>query len=456
MFGEIICEFERALRAPGQSPLPRAVLGLKPTEVDKTDFKRALGSVIYQTTALKAVHKRSEFDFKDVDSLYVESLRSACPTYLVEALNYLRLYQALAECMRLLNLGKGERWFSTDLHKDSARLIAAVEGVHAFEPDLVSSRLVLAKLWALQDRGAARRLFAEAITDLDSDLGIFHHDCGATTFFDDAQLGRATDVIAKRQKFLPQRHEFNPIATGGTRFLIVMSCEQNYLRMYLPYWFSVAEYLGSRGFAYHFVLTDATAEASDIVEDAEALLQAMARFRNHDPATYCRNVSFSSVSIPPWCSDAPTFSACARLLYARDIAECTEMRVICQDIDLCVTEDPFPWFEALPADKIALTSERVALTIDPWRKFPGGTYVLPHKDSAFALSRRVEDYLLNGLAERHPWYLDQNALAYLYDTAGGATNDLLYSLADMSMVRPSHAHKVHYLLKALYLESLTT
>lgn len=444
----MIRRLAQALQAPGSSPLPRAILDLPMSEDNVGVLKQALHNLLIDTTVLKAFNSPKEFNFKDVEALYFESLRSTASEYVVDTLNYLRLYQALAMHLRRLELGGS--WFSTDIPADAQSIIAALENIEDFRPELMSSKLVLGKLWALQDRSVARELFKDGTIDREKDLGVFHHDCGATTYFDDTHLEQQRLTTDKRHDSLPARQQRGPINLDGARFFVVMSCEQKYMRMYLPYWLSVAEYLRPHGFAYHFLLADSTDEATTLIDNAAMLSDAIARFRGYDPRTFCSNISFSSIPIPSWCPNLSSFAACARLLYARDIAESTGMRVITQDIDFCITHNPLPWFSALPSDKVALTPNRVIWTVDPWRKFLGGTYVLPHGEPGFALARKVESYLLAGLSTQTSWYLDQNALAYLYEVEEGTASNTLCSLAELgSLIRPSNGLDIHYMFKQL-------
>ena len=62
--------------------------------------------------------------------------------------------------------------------------------------------------------------------------------------------------------------------------------------------------------------------------------------------------------------------------------------------------------------------------------------MLPHDELAFALSRRVEDYLLRGLGESNSWYLDQNALAYLYESVAKENGALEGSLVSLETLEP--------------------
>ena len=241
------------------------------------------------------------------------------------------------------------------------------------------------------------------------------------------------------------------MSSQNAQLLLVMSCEQKYLQIYLPYWLSVADYLKPEGFCFHFVIIDDSDEAAALIDDAESLSQALARFRGNARASSGRNVSFSSIAKPSWCASVGSLAACARLLYARQISERTGMRVITLDIDFWMTDDPATWFAALPTENIALAPIRVKWSVDPWRRFGAGTYVLPHDELAFALSRRVEDYLLRGLGESNSWYLDQNALAYLYESVAkenGALEGSLVSLETLEPIkRPFEGFGIHALFE---------
>jgi hypothetical protein len=452
MSREVINDLTRALRAPEVSiTLPRAILELGFAEDEET-VKQSLQRMVCDTTVLKEFDDPQEFNFKDVDALYAESVRESSPTYVVDALNYVRLYQALAKQMRTLDLD-GEKWFGASMpHHAAAGLIAAVDAVEGFDATLLSSKLVLGKLYALQSRDAASRLFSSAHAELHDQFDVFPHEGGADTYLDASTLERNEEVIAERRESLPERREYGSVCLDNARFFIFMSCERKFLRIYMPYWLSVAEYLKARGFAFHVLLTDATDEADDIVESAAVLLRALAVFRGYDPTTFCDNVSFSSVPVPPWCPDRRSYSACARFLYARELSERTGARVIVQDIDFFVSHDPVPWYEALPPDRLSLGSYGVKLTVDPWMKFSAGIYVLPHEASAFALMQRMEDYLLKGLGKPVSWYLDQNAIAYLYEVGtSDYGDDLLFNLDRLrpglplprAVWRPVHGLPIH-------------
>jgi hypothetical protein len=453
-----LAELQRALTEPGDSPLPRAVLELRPDAGEEGAVKQQLARMLYQTTVLKRFSHANEFRFKDVDALYGEAIDSDCPDYLADSLNYLRIYQVLADRLRALNLGE-EKWFGTRVPREAAPdLIAAIEGLGRFDPKLPSSMLVLGKLHALHSRKAACEQFAAAITRFRAGQDLLAREGGASTYFDQATMEGEAGTVGERREALPPKEEYGSIGLDGVRHLCLFSCEERFLRIYLPYWLSIAEYLKPLGFAYHVLITAPSSEAASMVEDAEASLRALAKLRDANPATFGDNISFSSVAVPSWCADERAYSACARYLYARELSERTGMRVIVQDIDLVVSFDPSPWFEAMPVDRIVLGSYSPDLSIDPWRKFSAGVFGLPHDEAAFELMRVIEDYLLEGLGQQASWYLDQNALAYLHDVAtqeGERVDDLLFSLDDQRAglpqvpggLRPIHMLPVHGLFE---------
>lgn len=450
MLEDAIRNLVSSLTTPGPGMLPREALGHLAEEVDQRLIEQRLSRMLYDLTVLRPFNGPDEFAFGSIDTRYLEAIRADSPSYLIEALNYLRLYRAVAQRFCRVVENANERWFESALPSAEETLIDAVEELPEFNSQLLSSKIVLGKLRALRRRNLARQDFQSSIAagNFDQTMGVFGHDCGLMTYFDSAHLQQSATIIGERRESLSQviATEWQP---PKARFLVVMSCEERYFRMYLPYWLSVAEYLKDEEFGYYIILTCTSADAGTISLDrAEALRHELARFRGCAPRTYADNVGIAPIVVPPWCSDGPTFAACARLLYARGVGEQTGQSVVCQDIDFCLVEDPTPWFSALRADKIALTSERIALTIDPWRKFLGGTYVLPATVRAYELFEKVENYLLAGLGERHPWYLDQNSLSYLHEISHTAGEVAVTSLHGSALpARPARAHSIHYMFK---------
>lgn len=455
---EIVDELEKALRGGAERSLPRGIVELPRGEEEGDALERRLGALVRSMTVLRRFNHDDEFRFKDIDALYGEALRVGSPQSVLETLNYLRLYDAFAARMRALEV-EGAKWFDTRLPREAAAsLIEAVEGVDGFSPQLTGSRLMLGKLHALADRSRAHEQFGRALEVGGPGLGVLAHDRPVITYFDEATLERGRQAIAERRSSLPPLREHGQASLGDSRFLVLMSCERRFLRIYLPYWLSVAEYLKPLGFAYRLLITDSDGSAPELVERAEELRRALAGFRGCDEASFCDHVSFSSTPVPAWCADPRSYSACARYLYARELCERAEIQVIVHDIDMFVSHDPSVWFGAMPADKVLLGSYSPNLSIDPWRKFSAGIFGLPPDESAFRLMRRMEDYLLLGLGEKAAWYLDQNALSYLHDTVTDGDSDLgelLFSIdgqregmvSAFGGVRPVHMLPVHGLFE---------
>jgi len=429
--------------------LPRAILGVRLSESDDDrDIKEALRQLILHTTVLNPFNDTSEFRFGDVNELYRLSREADCTDHVVEVLNYLRLYQALAELIRPLIADTNEVWFGHRALSNAVdEFIGAVESLDDFDQTLMSTLLVLGKLHGLRDRAEARRMFVRSKPGLDAYIGVFMGELGARTYLDRSALERNEVLIAERRASLADSWcRYGQICPADTRFLVLMSCDRRFFEIYFPYWLSVAEYLRPFGFAFHFIVTEPPKNASRLVNDAVGLRSALGRFRGYPTSGFSRNISFSSVGAPVWCPRPRTFSACARFLYAREVMEQVELPVFVQDMDFHLARDPRPWFGSLPTDKICLTSSRVAISIDPWQKFRGGAYGFPVLAEALTAATWLEDYLLYGLGEEHSWFLDQNALGFLYERVEGEglAANLLFSLDDLRpLLRPSAESATH-------------
>jgi hypothetical protein len=442
-------ELQHALCSAVDERLPRAILGVRLSGGDDDrDIKEALRQLILHTTVLNPFNDTGEFRFGNINALYHRSREAGCTEHVVEVLNYLRLYQALVELIRPLIADVNDVWFGHRVLPNAAdEFVGAVESLENFDRTLMSSLLVLGKLHGLRDRAEARRMFVRSKPGLDAYIGVFMGELGARTYLDRSVLERNEALIAERRASLVGSWcRYGQICPADTRFLVLMSCDQRFFEIYFPYWLSVAEYLRTFGFAFHFIVTEPPKNASRLVNDAVGLRSALRRFRGYRTSGFSRNVSFSSVGAPAWCPRPRTFSACARFLYAREVVEQAEMPVLVQDMDFHLAWDPRPWFRSLPSDKICLTSSRVAISIDPWQKFRGGAYGFPALDGALTAATWLEDYLLYGLGDEHSWFLDQNALSFLYERVDGEglAGNLLFSLDDLRpLLRPSAESAAH-------------
>lgn len=447
---ETVRALEHALRANNASCLPRDAIDLRPvSHEDELQVKEALRQLLVRTTVLKRFDNPTEFQFKDIDQLHQEARETACSPYVLEVLNYLRLYRVLAEKIQPLIDDTYEVWFGQSVLSQSAdRLLAAVESVDDFDCTALSSRLVLGKLQALDNRKGAAQTFAGARVALEANVHVFLGEIGINTYFDQAALRHNEALITERQMSLPKRDQRDPLCNDSAiRFLMVLSCDERFMQIYLPYWLAAADYLRHYGFAYHVILTAESADdAARLMRDAEELQDSLAVFRGSEQEP---NVSFSAVSNPGWCPSPRTFASCARFLYAREISEQVEIPILVQDIDFELTEDPGPWYGALPSNRIALTSSCIVLSIDPWQKFRGGAFLLPPTLPALNLVKTLEEYLLLGLGEQESWFLDQNALGFLYEAAvaEGLQEDcegILFSLDEMRpLLRPFGEQAMH-------------
>lgn len=435
---KVITDFETALLSARTERLPRTILDIRPSKDEERAAILALRRLHGRTLVYRALDSPREFCFKDVADLYLEGYRSECPEYVVELLNYLRLYQAVAGLIRSLEFNSAEVWFAGGAVPCAAeQLLASVADLPAFDENLLSSKLILGKLQALKSRKVAATTFAASREALKRHIHLFLGELGATTYFAEDELIRNRELIGTRRASLAERITYGEISAADTQIILLMSCERRFFEVYLPYWLSVADYLKAQGVAFHFLLTEPPEHASLLIERAGDLTRTLASFRRKDVTYFCNNVSFSSVAVPQWCASRRVFAACARYLYARPISEQTGLPIVIQDIDFSFTDDPTPWLQALPPEKLALKPNRVKWSIDPWRKFLGGLCSLPSSSRVFGAMKQLEDYVIYGLDEPESWHLDQNALSYLYDSessvegSGQGAPGCLSSLTDL-------------------------
>jgi hypothetical protein len=441
-------ELQHALCSRVDERLPRAILGVRLSgSDDDRDIKEALRQLILHTTVLNPFNDTGEFRFGDVNELYHRSREADCTDHVVEVLNYLRLYQALAELIRPLIVDANEVWFGhCALPNAVDEFVGAVESLEDFDPTLMSTLLVLGKLHGLRDRAEARRMFVRSKPGLDAYIGVFMGELGARTYLDRSVLERNEELIAERRASLAGSWcRYGQICPADTRFLVLMSCDQRFFEIYFPYWLSVAEYLRPLGFAFHFIVAEPPGKASRLVSDAAGLRSALRRFRGYRTSGSSKYLLFFGWGTFLVSETANVFGLRALSLRA---GGCRTSRIagIVQDIDFHLAWDPRPWFKSLPADKICLTSSRVAISIDPWQKFRGGAYGFPVLDEALTAATWLEDYLMYGLGDEHSWFLDQNALGFLYERieGEGLIGNLLFSLDDLRpLLRPSAELATH-------------
>lgn len=443
-------ELDNALHVAGVDRLPRAILSFSAADADAAHLK-SIQRMLARATVRKPFKDSSNYRFKDIEELYLQATYRESPTFVRDALNYLRLYEALAIEIRRLKNDLPDLWFDARMPRGVAEsLIGRIAGVCHLDRKLASTKVISGKLHALRGRSQARKLFGDACAEMDGYSTIFNHDLGASTFFDEMTVRRAVVGCGAANRRAPKLQMDQVDSLTGAQHVVLFSMEHQYTRTFLPYWLSIAEYVKQSGIAFHFIIADRGETPVHLANSAREVLRTLGAFRMPDVESHGENVSFSTVQVPPWCQDVAAFSACARFLYARQLSEQLGMSVIVQDVDMNLAVNPSPYFDALPTDRIGITSNRPGYTVDPWRKFLGGMFLLPHEETAFQLMRRLEDYLLCGLVEKRAWGLDQNGLSYLHDVViedYGAAEERLFSLSDPALPpRPDRGVPIHGLL----------
>jgi hypothetical protein len=234
--------------------------------------------------------------------------------------------------------------------------------------------------------------------------------------------------------------------------MYVCPCDRMFFRIYFPFWLAVADYLKTKRVSFHFLLYSAPDEAAELVETADSLSRRMGSLRGDDPRSYANNISFSAVPIPDDVVDPSGFYVCARFLLARQIGSEYQGPVLMHDMDMFFREDPRPYLEALDPDRITIQlGDPNLATLKPWRRFLGGTLVVPFSQRAHEGLAHLEDYLTAGLPLER-WVTDQNALTYFVERAmeAGEREALIAGLAGPSQgqrPRPTEGERIRKVLE---------
>jgi hypothetical protein len=170
-------ELDNSLHVAGVDRLPRAILSLSDADADAAHLK-SIQRMLARATVRKPFKDSSNYRFKDIEELYLQATYQGSPTFVRDALNYLRLYEALATEMRLTN-DLPDLWFDARIPQDVAEsLIDRIAKVNQLDCKLASTRMIWGKLHALRGRVYARRLFGDACAEMDGHSAIFIPRCG--------------------------------------------------------------------------------------------------------------------------------------------------------------------------------------------------------------------------------------------------------------------------------------
>jgi hypothetical protein len=406
--------------------LPASVLSLS-SDADTPELARLLCRILYDTLeAPNGIQKRrGALNFNSIEELAQTAGLQNGSAHIHDALEYLALYGVVdrffvehgfdREVLDRVVFSIYD--FFTRDHGEA--LLERLQCSPDYREDSFSARMLDAHVLSTFDREAAARCFQLA---RDGNRDMWGHpklDVGSASYLSHEYVQRHAAALAGYRSHLLGSHWFvtaMPRWAPGN-YLYVCPCDRTFFRIYFPLWLNMAEYLRTRGVSLHFLLYADREEAPQLVEEAASLCRALATLRGDRAEGYPGNISFSAVPIPSDIANPVGFYVSGRFLMARRIGTAYEGPVLLHDIDMFFREDPRPYLDALDSERISVQLGSSSLVmLKPWRRFLGGTLVLPFTERAHAGLAPLENYLVAGLPLER-WMTDQNAFAYLVERA---------------------------------------
>lgn len=312
--------------------------------------------------------------------------------------------------------------------------------------DFYSARMYRAKLESLRDRDRAAALFEHGLASPSPIRPAATFDGGADTYFSNARLEAAAPVIDARRADLAAGLEvLRAPPADRPEPVFLFSTDPRFLAIYLPAWLAQAEYCKARNIDFHFIVIGEGQAVAEALARTETLRCALADLRGYDRTTYADNVTFSTWSVPDWCREPITFYACARYLAIGELSRRFGRDILIQDMDFTLLEDPKTFLGLFPQTRFGIQGSHGLYGLDAWRRFMGGTFFAPDCDTARARLRELEAYLIEGLAQKRSWYLDQNALTYFFERVGQQDREGFFSL---NVLRPTQQPRINQLFEA--------
>ncbi|MBV9862170.1 MAG: hypothetical protein JO267_08470 [Alphaproteobacteria bacterium] len=418
---EIVERYRRALGREWRDPaLPRD-LWFYTRHDDTSRNLEILCNFLFRAVPEGLCLQPAAFDLRDIEALCGELLAAPGGSrFVLEICNYLRSYAVLQRWFTRAGF-LGRSYFDRFLGRGEAEaLLAELRDGPNYRADLVSTRVIEGKIASLYDRDRARGLFDAAVAGDPEFFAGVQHDEGLATYFAKAALAAAAPrLAARRDQVLGSWRRLSPLPEPGQRhpdeLAFLYSCDANFFRIYFPYWLSVAEYLKSLHYGFHFVLVGEPGKCVRLVELAEVVRRRLARFRDYDPEAYADNISYSVTPTPDFCARPDAYVACARFLLARSLSQSLAARLVIQDIDLVFREDPSRYFASFSAAKFGVWYASGVEGLDPWRRAVPTGFVIPDAPAARDCLVELEDYILVGLDHVKSRGLERNALLWWFE-----------------------------------------
>ncbi len=363
-----------------------------------------------------------------------------------EALNYIRLYDALGKEVVRRNLLDQNYLVAGHLHDCIEPVMAVIDSLPERRKQFYGTRMFRGKLESLRDRDAAAGIFAATLTEQTLFKQACTFDGGGGTYFSEARIRANLPALVARQDELARSLKtLSRPEPGRCEPVWLFSCDVRFLAIYMPHWLATAEYCKRRNVEFHFIVIGSSEETDKALATVEALRRNLAELRGFDPATYDSNISFSTWSSPDWCPEPITIYACARYLAIGELSARFDRSILIQDMDFTLVEDPEAFMSRFPGPGFGIQPSRGMYGLDAWRRFMGGTFFAPNSDAARRDLKMLEAYLLEGLPIGRSWYLDQNALAFFFERTSRSGESGFWSLI---FHRPTEQPRVNQLFEA--------
>ena len=321
-------------------------------------------------------------------------------------------------------------------------------------PGTRALKILKAGLVSLDDRSAARSLYAEALEEGWNGMASSIFDLGAHTYLSGPEVWsrrrnpeEALPSEAVRQALARRRPPYDRAWIN-----LVWSVDPGFLRIYGPMWFNIAPYLLNEGIGMIMVVAGPQGPRGLAIDEARDLIARSARFRNlPDADAYADAVTFVEVEVPSWVGETKTYYASARYLAALPILEATGKPILIADVDQTLRDPLGPFLKKLKDADVAIPRSRGLALLWPWRRNMAGTGYFAPTNASLGVLKRIRDYITAGLAEDPSWTLDQNALAFALEEASGVNVLDLYDTP-----RPLHQDNVRTIFEKTWRDGPAT
>lgn len=406
-------------------PPPRSLMYLGRAD-DTPDSAHSLARVLFDALEGPAgIHqRRGALNFGAYETLAQDAARrDGISAYVRDTLEYLALYgvvdryfNAQGFTNQFLRGVFAIYDFFTPGHAEE--LLECLRRCPVYREESFAAAMLDGCVLSTYDRDAAAGRF-ECAQRANGDMWALESDLGAASYLTQQLVStRARELVVSKRRLQDSLTFLTPMRSWRRgEHMYVCACDPRSFRIYFPFWMNMADYMKPRLVSFHFLLHSDPAEAMELVGTADTLRHRLGALRGYEVGEYADNISFSVVPISEDVTDPIGFYACARFLLARRIGNEYRGPVLMHDVDMFFRTDPKTYLDALDSERISiqLGDPNLAM-LKPWRRFLGGTLVVPFSERAHEGLAALEDYVTAGLPLQRS-ATDQNALTYFVEDA---------------------------------------